>query len=373
MTTTEVTGPVRWDAVPGAFRVSGFAEASAVLRGDGWSSDLRLSPLVSEELKDMPGGNMLISDPPEHTRLRRLVSPAFTPKAIELLRPRVASIVDSVLDGLDEIGPQIDVLADVGYPVTLAVMTELLDVGVEGAELFAEHTPQLVRGFEFDADLADLRAMAGATTELTMFLTAVLTDRRRSPGEDFISALLALSGDDPDGLNLGEVMATCILLLVAGHETTANLIATSTLTLLDNPGAVAQLLADPGRAAEEMLRLHGPAKQTARTALIDHNLADHHIATGQAVLVDIQAANRDPLRFPDPLRLDLTRDPNGHLAFGAGAHFCLGAALARLELVETLTRMFTRYPNLALTGSPIRWRESTALHGLHALPARIGP
>ncbi len=371
MTTTEVTGPVRWDAATGAFRVSGFAEASAVLRGDGWSSDLRLNPLVSEEIKDMPGGNMLVSDPPEHTRLRRLVSPAFTPKRIERLRPRVVAIVDSVLGGLDQIGPQIDVLADVGYSVTLAVITELLDVGVEGAELFAGQTPALARGFEFGASLDDLQGAAVASTELTLFLTAILAERRSSPGDDFISALLALSGDDPDGLNLGEVMATCILLLVAGHETTANLIATSTLALLECPGAASQLLADPGRAVEELLRLHGPAKLTNRTALVNHDLAGHHIAAGQAVLVDIQAANRDPLRFPDPLRSDLTRDPNGHLAFGAGAHFCLGAALARLELVETLTRMFTRFPHLALTGSPIRWRKSTALHGLQELPVRI--
>jgi hypothetical protein len=188
--------------------------------------------------------------------MRRLVSPAFTPRAIEALRPRVAAIVEAALDGLPADG--FDVVADVGYPVTLAVICELLDVGVEGAELIAEFTPQLARGFEFDATPDDLMASAVASAELMLFLTPVLARRRQHPGDDFISALLAVSDDHhPDGLSLGEVMSTCLLLLVAGHETTANVIATSTHALLQKPEQVLYLFADPARAVEELLRLQG--------------------------------------------------------------------------------------------------------------------
>jgi hypothetical protein len=362
--------PGHRDEPTGVFVVTGYEAASAVLRGEGWSSDLRLSPLVNEELKDMPGGNMLSADPPDHTRMRRLVSPAFTPRAIEALRPRVAAIVDAVLDGLP--GGEFDVVADVGYPVTLAVICELLDVGVEGAELFAELTPKLARGFEFDAPPDDLMASVVASAELMLFLTPILAARRQNPGEDFISALLALSDDHrADGLTLGEVMSTCLLLLIAGHETTANVIANSTLALLQNPDQIPHLLADPARAVEELLRLHGAAKLLMRTALVDHELAGRHISAAQAVLIDIRAANRDPNRFPDPLRMDLTRKPAGHLAFGTGIHFCLGAALARLEVAETLPRLFGRCPGLVLTGAEARWRQSRMLHALEELPVRV--
>jgi len=364
------TQPVRFDTQVRAYRISGFAEASAVLRGEGWSSDPRLSPLVSPEIRDLPRGSLLFADPPDHTRLRRLLSPAFTPNAISRLRPRITAIVDAVLDGLHDTGPEIDILQDVGYPVTLAVIAELLDVGAEGAQLFAEQTPNLVRMIEIDAGPDDLMAGAVASTELTLFLTPILAERSHNPGNDFISAMLALQ-DDPDGLGLEEVLATAILLLAAGHETTANLITNSTHALLTQPDQLPRLFENPERAVEELLRLHGAVKLASRTAMTDHHLGGQHIATDQPVLVDIQRANRDPLRFPTPQRQNLSRRPTGHLAFGAGPHFCLGAALARLETTETLTRLFTRYPDLALTDAPIHWRDSTTFHGLRALPARI--
>jgi hypothetical protein len=324
---------------------------------------------VHEELKDFPGGGLLSLDPPEHTRVRSPVSPAFTPKAIESLRPRVAAIVNSVLDGLDA-GPTFDVLADIGYPVALAVITELLDVGIEGAELFADLTPKLARGIEFDASTEDLMASAGASVELTLFLTPILARRRTNPGDDFISALLALESDDPDGMSLGEIMTMCMILLIAGHETTANLIANSTLALLNDPEQIPHLLADPARAVEELLRCHGPVKLLTRTAVADHDIAGHHFAPGQAVLLDVRAANSNPIRFPGAEYMDLLREPVGHLGFGAGIHFCLGAALARLEAAETLTRLFTHHPHLQLTDVQIRWRDSMTLHALQELPVR---
>jgi hypothetical protein len=168
-------------------------------------------------------------------------------------------------------------------------------------------------------------------------------------------------------------MSTSLLLLVAGHETTANVIASSTHALLEQPDQIPHLLADPARATEELLRLHGAAKLLMRTALVDQELAGRHIPAGQAVLIDIRAANRDPNRYSDPQCMDLTREPAGHLAFGTGIHFCLGAALARMEAAETLTRLFTSCPRLALAGPKVRWRESRVLHALQELPVRAAP
>ncbi|HEY2831392.1 MAG TPA: cytochrome P450 [Sporichthyaceae bacterium] len=370
MTAAALTGGVHWDAELGAFRITSFDVASAVLRGEGWSSDLRRSPLVNEELKDFPVGGLLSADPPEHTRLRRPIGPAFTPKAIEALRPRIAAIVDSVLDELHgEAG--FDVLADVGYPVALAVISELLDVGTEGAQLFADLTPALARGIEFDATPEDLAAAAAASIEMTLFLTPVLAERRRNPGVDFISALLALEGEEPEALSLGEVATMCLLLLVAGHETTANLVTNSTLALLQRPDQIPALLVDPVRAVEELLRCHGPVKLLMRTALTDHVIAGHQVREGETILVDVRAANRDPTRFVRPDMMDLAREPLGHLGFGAGIHFCLGAALARLEATEALTRLFARHPGMTLAGAGTQWRGSVALHALEVLPVTL--
>lgn len=368
---TAIQQPVSWDEGIGAFRISGFAEATTVLRGDGWSSDPQRNPLVVPEMRDMPPGNLLFTDPPRHTRLRGLLNPAFTPRGIEALRSRVVAVVDAVLDGIREIGPEFDVLADVSYPVTLAVIAELLDVGVEGAYQFALHTPKLVRLLEIDATREEVDAALDASTEVALFLTPIFNERLRAPGEDFISALLALQAG-VDGLGLDEVLATCITLLAAGHETTANLIANSTLALIDHPEQLPHLMADPAVALEELLRLEGPAKLAARVALTDHHLGGRQILAGQAVVVDVMAANRDPHKFPEPLRLDLTRTPSGHLGFGAGAHFCLGAALARLEATVTLSRLFARYPDLALTDALPRWRDSTTFRALEELWVHTG-
>jgi cytochrome P450 len=369
--TVPTSAPVLWDAELGAFRVTGFAEASSVLRGSHYSSDPRHNPLASPALPDMAPGSLLFLDPPEHTRLRRRLSPAFTPRAIDVLRPRVTAIVDAVLDGLFDAGPEIDVLADIGYPVPLAVIAELLDVGVAGAELFATRTPDLVRSLEFRPGREDLIAVAAASADVMLFLTPVLARRRQHAGDDFISALLA-DVDEPDGLSLDEVATTCVLLLAAGHETTASLIANSTFELLRHPDQIPRLLADPDRAVEELLRLAGPVKIVVRTALEEHELGGERVDAGQAVVVDIRAVNRDARRFTDPTRLDLGRVAAGHLAFGGGAHFCLGAALARLEASVTLHRLFTRYPALELTEAPPSWRDSVAFHALTELPVCLG-
>ncbi len=359
--------PVHWDDEHGVLVVTGFDEASSVLRSHGWSSDPANSPLTPPQLAAMPAGVMLFRDPPDHTRLRRLVAPAFTARSIEALRPRVASIVESCLDGLAE-DDEADLLADFGYLVPLAVIAELLDVGVEGAEVFLEQTPHLVKLLEVDADEDDVAEAMAAAVEVTMFLTPVLARRRnQEAGDDFISALLA-TGE----LSLDEVMSTCVLLLAAGHETTANIIGTGAMALLDWPDQIPHLQADPARGIEELIRTHGPIKLIGRTALTGHEVGGVRVEAGQPVLLRLDAANRDPRRWTDPDRLDLTRPGPANLGFGTGIHFCLGAALARLEAAESLTRLHRRYPNLALLDAEPRWRPSSTFHRLDAVPARLG-
>ncbi|ROO85759.1 cytochrome P450 [Actinocorallia herbida] len=340
---------VRWDAATGTWLVSGHAEAAAVLRGQGWSSDPRRLPGAPPEMAELPPGNLLFTDPPDHTRMRRLLGPAFTPRALEPLRPRIAQIVDAALTGLDD---EADLLRDVAYLIPVAVIAELLDVGADGAELLLELTPELVRMLEIDADGEAIVASSAAATDLVMFLTPLLAERRGRPGDDFISAMLAV----PDGLDPAEIAGTCVLLLAAGHETTAHLIANAALALLSDPAQIPHLLADPARAVEEFLRVEAPIARAVRVATRDHELGGHRVEAGQAVQLLLREANRAGLP------LDLTRDPLPHLAFGSGAHYCLGQGLARMEAVETLPRLFTRFPELRLISSTRR--VSATFHAL---------
>lgn len=360
-----------------AFVVTGYAEALTVLRGDGWSSDLRANTARlarlggPEEAMPVFTRMMLFTDPPEHTRLRRMVAPSFTARAVEALRPRVAAIVDAALSGLSESGASdVELLADLAYPIPIAVIAELLDVGAEGAELVRSETPKLTAVLELNPDPASLFDAAEAAVNFTVFLLPLLAERRVDPGPDFLSALLAaeVDGERPE---LEDVLATCLLLLVAGHETTANLIANGVLALLDHPQERDELARRPAAVVEEILRLDGPVKLAGRTATRDHDLAGQRVHAGQQVIVSIADANRDPARFAAPERFDPSR-AEGHLAFGAGAHFCLGAALSRIEAEEALSRLFARFPDLRLRpDQPPSRRASTTFHALRELPVDL--
>jgi len=378
-TTSNQQGPIEWDDELGAFVVTGFDEASAVLRSHAWSVDPVRSPLVPPELLGVPTGLMLFTDPPDHTRLRRLIAPVFAARAIEELRPRIAAITESCLDELSADGDEltVDLLNDFAYILPIAVMAELLDVGIEGAEIFLDQTPRLVQMLEINASDEELADAVAASFEITMFLTPILSSRRTAladgtiePGDDFITAMLA-----SEELSLDEVLATVILLLAAGHETTANLIGNGALALLRDPAQLPALQADPARAVEELMRREGPVKLIGRTALEDQEISGVRVAAGQAVLMRIDRADQDPRRWPDPERLDLTRNGPAHLGFGTGIHFCLGAALARLEAAEALPKLFSRYPGLRLADpdAPSEWRDSTTFHGLQTLPVRLTP
>jgi cytochrome P450 len=357
--------PVSWDDQHHVYVVSGFEEAAAVLRGGvGWSSNPSSGGSKGMPL-DLPRA-LVLMDPPDHTRLRSLLRPAFLPRVIERLRPRVAAIVNTVLDGLAD-KDEADIVADVGHVVPVSVMAELFGVGVEGAQLFVQQIPPLVRWLELEATPEDLQVTADAVAELTRFLTSVMDERRREPGDDFLSTLLAVG----DELSTEDILATCFLVLAAGLDATGNLISNAALAVLRDPAQIPHLLADPGRAVEELLRMEGTSKQLVRIAVADHDFGGHQISQGQVVFVRVRDANRDPSRAPDAHQLDLSREPLGHLTFGIGPHFCLGAGLTRLELTETLVPLFTRFPGLTLTSREPIWRSSTSFRGLQELPVRL--
>jgi cytochrome P450 len=338
--------PVQWNEPLGAHLVLSHEHAAAVLRRPEWSSDPRNSPQMLASLggpgaaSELWSESLLMSDPPTHTRLRSAVNRFFTPRAVQLIRGRVATIIDSAIAPLVE-GGTIELMSELAYPIPLAVIAELFDIGLEGAELLRSETPTLARMLELDPTPEELEAIGTAAMTVMLFLVPIVTQRRGDPGEDLLSALI----HPPDGgvaLETDELITMCLLLLAAGHETTANLIGNGTLALFEHPDQLDWLARHPDRCAgvvDELLRYDSPVQVASRIARNDLVLGGVRVRKGHQALVVLGAANRDPARYPDPDRLDLTRTGTTHLAFGNGPHFCVGAGLARLEAQETFNRL----------------------------------
>lgn len=318
------------------------------------------------------GLSMLDRDPPDHTRLRGLVSKAFTPKALESLRPHIQGIVDGLLAKVEGRG-EMDLIEEFAYPLPVRVICEMLGVPVADHERFKQWGLDIARGLDAimlppDSEVAQ-RSMAGRRA-LAAYFRELIAERRAAPREDMLSALIAAE-EAGDKLNEDELMATCLLLLVAGHETTVNLIGNGSLALLRHPGELRKLRDNPGlitSAVEELLRFDGPVQRTARIPSEDITIGDHTIPKGEMVMPFLGAADRDPAQFPDPDRLDITRGDNRHIAFGMGIHFCLGAPLARMEGQIAINTMLRRLPKLALAIDKPDYRQSLTLRGLQALP-----
>lgn len=338
--------PVQWNERLGAHLVLSNEHAAAVLRDPRWSSDPSNS---SEMLASMgeavsaPGPwskSLLTSDPPTHTRLRTSVNRFFTPRAVRSIQRRVAAIVDSAFAPLAD-GEPIELMSELAYPIPLAVIAELFDVGLEGAELLSTETPTLARMLELDPTPAEREAIGTAAMTVMLFLVPIVAQRRLDPGEDLLSALI----HPPAGgvaLETDEIITMCLLLLAAGHETTANLIGNGTLALFEHPDQLDWLARHPElsmQAVDELLRYDSPVQVASRVALSDFTLSGRRVLTGQQALIVLGSANRDPARCSDPDRLDLTRTQSSHLAFGNGPHFCVGAGLARLEAQEMFNRL----------------------------------
>jgi hypothetical protein len=329
-----------------------------------------------------PGGpslglSMLFRDPPDHTRLRALVSKAFMPRVVEALRAHVQEIVDRLLGRVAE-ARQMDVIEDLAYPLPVTVISELLGVPVGDAERVKGWSRDVARGVDAIALPVGPEVMERgrrATEEMGTYFRGLIAERRGHPGADLLSGLIEAE-EAGDRLSEAELLATCVLLYVAGHETTVNLIGNGLLALLRHPEERRRLQDDPTLihgAVEELLRYDGPVHRTGRMATSDIEIAGVPIPAGSLVLGLLGSANRDPAHFAAPDRLDLTREEPRHLAFGSGIHYCLGASLARLEAHVAIGTLLRRFPSLALATERLTWRPSSTLRGLEALPVALGP
>ena len=316
--------------------------------------------------------SMLERDPPHHTRLRGLVSKAFTPRVVEALRPDIQQIVDGLLDRVAGTHTM-DLVEDFAYPLPVVVICQLLGVPVEDRERFKTWGVDIARGLDailLPPDSEVVQRSGAARRAMIEYFRELIAQRRSSPRDDLLSGLIAAE-EVGDKLTEQELLASCILLLVAGHETTVNLIGNGTLALLRHPAELRRLRENPeliGSAVEELLRYDGPVQRTARVASEDVVIGGRTIAKDDLVLPFMGAADRDPAQFPDPDRLNIARADNRHIAFGLGIHFCLGAPLARVEGQIAIGTLLRRLPKLALATERPEYRQSLTLRGLAGLP-----
>ncbi|MFF5536239.1 cytochrome P450 [Streptomyces cinerochromogenes] len=367
-------GPVHRVRVPEGYEawlVVGYDAARAALAdprlAKSWA---RAAPTLSL-VRPASGPNMLNSDPPDHGRLRSLVAREFTARRVERLAPRVEEITEALLDAMQaRPDGRADLVEALSFPLSMSVICELLGVPALDRAAFRTWSTDVFSH-------PDPAVRRTASQEMGAYLARLLDDKRRENGDDLMSALVRTGDDDGDRLSPGELVGTAWLLLVAGHETTANLISNGVLALLTHPGQLADLRKDMtlvDAAVEEMLRYDGPVEAaTFRFTTEPVDIGGTVIpGGGEPVLVVVADANRDPARFPDPDRFDIHRPARGHIAFGHGIHHCLGAPLARLEARTAVRSLLRRFPELRLDTSPaaVAWRPGMLVHGPRRLPVR---
>jgi cytochrome P450 len=377
--------PVYWSETWGAWLLTRYDDVVATLRDHRRFTSLgrltmtmkpaleeplweRIQPLVAHYSK-----GLINVDPPDHTRLRSLVHQAFTPRRIAGLQGYVQAIVDTLLDRFQR-GSHMDLVGDLAYPLPVTVIAELMGVPAQDHHKIKAWSSDIVR-FMATArpDAKVLLLSQEALLALRDYFRWVVSTCRREPRDDLISGLVTAE-EEGEKLTEEELLSTLVTILIGGHETTTSLIASGTLLLLTHPDERRRLEADPTlypSAVEEFLRYEGPFQRNRRIATEDVEIGEQKIGKGELVMQLLGAANRDPDQFEDPDRLDLSRQPNRHVAFGYGVHFCLGAALARLEAPVALRTLFRRLPGLELAVEPgaLEW-ENTVFRGLKALPVR---
>jgi len=351
--------------------VGRYKDALAILRDhERFSSVPVYSEFLAERIKvfgDAP--RVVFSDPPVHTRLRRLVSRAFTPRRIRELEPRIHEFTGSLLDRAARNG-EFEVMADLANPLPVMVIAEILGIPSADYEKFKHWSDAVIESDNTPpgAPLPDY--VKDAFAQLRGYFVEVIEARRRAPGDDLISVLVA--AHEGDALTSEELIAFVTLLLLAGNETTTNLIGNGMLALGRNPGQMALLRREPpliGRAVEEMLRYDCPVQATVRYPKVDVQIHGVELKASTPMFVIVAAANRDPEQFPNPAMFDIRREPNDHLAFGDGIHYCLGAPLARMEGAIAVNAALARFPRMRLAApdAPLRYKGSYFLRGLAEL------
>ncbi|MEV5844110.1 cytochrome P450 [Streptomyces sp. NPDC051985] len=365
-------GPVHRVRLPAAdqyhetWLVVGYAEARAALADPRLAKDTgRIGFRFMDE--ELIGRYLLVADPPQHTRLRSIVTRAFTARRVAELEPRIQEITDRLLDEMLPHG-RADLIDALAYPLPITVISELLGVPELDRERFRKLSNEVVApsdpGSEYDSFVA-----------LAEYLKELIEDKRcAGPSGDLLSDLIRTTAEDGDRLSVEELRGMAYVLLIAGHETTVNLIGNGVLALLTHPDQLADLRADMSLlegAVEEVLRWEGPVENaTYRYAAEPLEIAGAAVGRGEPVMIGLTAADRDGARYPEPDRFDIRRDNRGHLAFGHGIHYCLGAPLARLEGRIALRTLLERTPHLSLDGPPGEWLPGTLMRGVRRLPVR---
>jgi cytochrome P450 len=354
-----------------AWLVGGYEQVRQVFTDQRFSRAQAVAPGRSLQGIELSAAESILGmDPPEHTRLRKLVASAFTVRRVEALRPRVAAIVAELIDAFTAEPQPVDLMTSFSLPLPVRVICELLGVPTADMAKFSGWSATIVTDWEQDSD-----EIMTALVELYEYFGELITIKRAEPRDDLLTALIA-ARDSGDRLSEAELTNLACTVLVAGYETTAHLISHSLLALLDHPAEMARLRADPGLipgAAEELLRfVRIGIIPLSRVTTAEVELGGVTIPADEVVLPIIQIANRDASVFGSPERFDVTRSPVSHLAFGSGAHHCLGAQLARVELQEALRGLLARLPGLALAGptADLRFKPGMAIHNLRELPVR---
>ena len=370
--------PVQWHDGLGMWLTFTHASANHVLRtrtlGRVWVPRWPDVPMPAFRLIHV--NSLLENEPPVHTRLRRLVAGAFARGHVERLRPRVAELAERLADRVADAGSDggvVDLIAEYAEPLPVEVIAELLGVPPADRHLLRPWSNAIVKMYEYQVSDAQRDAAERASAEFVEYLRRLVAERRRDPGDDLISSLIA--GVDSDGARLteDELITTGTLLLNAGHEATVNVVGNGVSALLTHPEQLADVRSDQEAipsAVEELIRYDSPLQLFERTALADTVVGDVVVETGQKIAALLGAANRDPAVFAEPDRFDVRRDPNPHLGFGAGIHFCVGAPLARVELQASLRTLLARFPRLALHAAPPR-RPEFVIRGVRSLPVTI--
>jgi cytochrome P450 len=371
--------PVHWDPYLHSWIVTRYADVVRVLHD--FSAHTAPSPqqLTAKGLSELNPiaeimlKQMLFLDPPAHTRVRSLAAQAFTPQRVEVLRAHIREVVDSLLDAVEP-SREMDVIKALAEPLPSIVTAEMLGVPVEDhaqLKLWSQDFGEMLGNYQHSANR--VRRVLKSLREMTAYFQSAMQEQRLEPREGLVSSLMN-ARIEGERLTPEEVIANLIVTMVGGQETTTNLIANGVLSLLRNPDQLAMLRADFSlipSAVEEFLRYESPSQHTSRLAPEDVEMGGKLIRKGQAVIAVMAAGNRDPERFPDPDRLDITRADNRHLAFGWAAHFCFGAALARMEGQIVFQSLLERFPVWTLEPEPLVWRANLGLRGLTALPIRF--
>jgi hypothetical protein len=375
--------PVHWSEVLSGWVLTRYTDVRMALSDTRLSADritpflTRQAPTASETVQALlrrVGLWVVFTDPPVHTRLRSVLGRAFSARVIELRSSRVEAIVDRLLARAAAAG-EADLIRDFAYPLPVAVIGDLLGVPPDDHDLLKAWSDELATFIGSSQMTPDkYQRAAHGVLELHRYFERLVERRRAAPADDLVTALLAVE-DRTDGLARDEVVASCVLLLFAGHETTTNLIGNGALALLQHPAQARAWREDASltaSAVEELLRYDGPTAAMVRIAREDLPIGDRRIRRGERLFLMINAANRDPGQFAEPDRLDLRRADNKHLGFGHGIHFCLGAPLARLEGQIALPALLARFPGLSVRDDAPTWLDSLVFRGMRSLPVALG-